>query len=421
MELDPFSFNIALVALTILAVAVSSITLMGWLTIYITNFSLVLDIFEAKRSEFTILSKVVDECHSIVSGPVRVTDHVTEVLIDASDKRDSLSARFSNLTRHNAVVRRVRILLYQMELDKDLATFRDSVILLRDLCSEIRLRQQLIEMSAAMARLTELAMPEVGDDDAESKYAASVAESEDGAEPGVLLPRSTKWGLVQHHKNSAQQAWQKYLHQLEAQQFNINVTVAVPQAGGIRYHGTKAQLDTASDVDFVSLEYLKKAAKYPDGSLVPILAEDQQTVMGIGNNTYTPQFKIKLSWCPEGRQKYRDTWFMVVEKAEFDMLLGSSRFAEAAAELVNVAWPLFRRHKNKATMQKELAQEKQRLEEARTKERAEFEAERARRNLPLGRASTVASGHGAEEVDLELGMPRIGTEIDVGVGELENK
>ncbi|KAK4164679.1 hypothetical protein QBC43DRAFT_352772 [Cladorrhinum sp. PSN259] len=293
LDLDPFSLTLAQLALTILAVAVSSMTLMGWLTIYLTNFTLALDVFEAKRSEFTILCKVVCECHSIVyDGPVQATDHVKEVLTDdTNDKCESLATRFGNLTRHNALVRRIRILLYQIELDKDLATFRDSFILLGDLCSD-----------AAMARLTELVMPGVHSEEEEIKSIrpTSAAESTSG---GVLIPRDTQIGLVRYRKDMIQQAFRNHLRPLEAQHYNISGEVYIPQAESMSLSAGKAfkryevkiQLDTGSNVDLVSFRFLARAG-ITQKALDPIATADQYAVVGVGNQTYTLEYKIKLQW-----------------------------------------------------------------------------------------------------------------------------
>lgn len=94
------------------------------------------------------------------------------------------------------------------------------------------------------------------------------------------------------------------------------------------------------------MQYLAQAG-FPYEALVPIPSEDQVSVVGIANATYTPEFKIKVKWSGEKERKTNETEFMVVNFAEFDVLLSSRRFLEEAKKRVTLAWPLFNRPKDK--------------------------------------------------------------------------
>jgi hypothetical protein len=93
------------------------------------------------------------------------------------------------------------------------------------------------------------------------------------------------------------------------------------------------KLDTGSDVDIVSQEFLLQAG-VNESLLQPIPAEEAEVFAIIGGKEYKPDSKIRLFWYMEGEQRFRRNIFYVVTGAPVDLLLGSKKFASEAAKRV---------------------------------------------------------------------------------------
>jgi hypothetical protein len=146
-------------------------------------------------------------------------------------------------------------------------------------------------------------------------------------------PRSTKARLI------------SALEQLGNSNYVINATVVVEQPSGekgqrFKYVSAKAEhtpalvkLDTGSDVDVVSQEFLVEAG-FAANAFMPIPEEAKNSFIGIGGTPYQPESTIELFWFREGEQRIRKTRFFVVSGAHVDLLLGSRQFAQEAAKRV---------------------------------------------------------------------------------------
>ena len=93
------------------------------------------------------------------------------------------------------------------------------------------------------------------------------------------------------------------------------------------------KLDTGSDVDVVSQEFLTEAG-FTASAFLPIPEEAKDAFIGIEGTPYRPESTVELFWFREGEQRIRKTRFYVVSGAPVDMLLGSKRFAQEAAKRV---------------------------------------------------------------------------------------
>jgi hypothetical protein len=135
------------------------------------------------------------------------------------------------------------------------------------------------------------------------------------------------------------------LEQLGSSNYVIKATVVVEQSSQERgqrfkYISTEAEhtpalvkLDTGSDVDVVSQEFLAQAG-FAANAFMPIPEEVKDSFIGIEGTPYRPESTIELFWFREGEQRIRKTRFYVVSGAPVDMLLGSKRFAQEAAKRV---------------------------------------------------------------------------------------
>ena len=135
------------------------------------------------------------------------------------------------------------------------------------------------------------------------------------------------------------------LEQLGRSNYVIRATVIVEQSsqcGGQRfkYLSTDAihtpalvKLDTGSDVDVVSQEFLTQAG-FPESAIVPILEDAKHILISIDGTSYQLASTISLFWFREDEQQIRKNLFYVVEGAPVDLLLGSKRFAPEVAKRV---------------------------------------------------------------------------------------
>lgn len=109
----------------------------------------------------------------------------------------------------------------------------------------------------------------------------------------------------------------------------------------VQYYPGRVKLDTGSEADLVSLQYLQDAGLNED-DLTPIPIANQCQVEGIGGTLFTPQFEVELRWFRHGEPRTNKDRFLVVDQAPFDLLLSSRRFAQEA-RLISL--PLMRRRK----------------------------------------------------------------------------
>ena len=135
------------------------------------------------------------------------------------------------------------------------------------------------------------------------------------------------------------------LEQLGSSNYVIKATVVVEKSSQERgerfkyipaeaeYTPALVKLDTGSDVDVVSQEFLAEAG-FTANAFMPIPEEDKDSFIGIEGTPYRPESTVELFWFREGEQRMRKSRFYVVSGAPVDMLLGSKRFAQEAAKRV---------------------------------------------------------------------------------------
>ena len=153
----------------------------------------------------------------------------------------------------------------------------------------------------------------------------------------------------------------KQFASLEASNYVLNATVLVENhlktrgqrfqhvsAEITQYYPGRVKLDTGSEADFVSLDYLLQAGFTMD-YLKTIPVTEQAQVEGLGGAKYTPKFEVELKWFRQGEARTNTGRFLVVDQAPFDILLSSRQFAvEAARQLVSL--PLVRPRKPRGTI-----------------------------------------------------------------------
>ncbi|KAK4195415.1 hypothetical protein QBC40DRAFT_269261 [Triangularia verruculosa] len=343
------------------------------------------DFFEAQQTAFSVLQCVLKECEHILDGPIDAPVHVLEALATCQTQGENYD-HLSTILRHDFELsttfsRTLKLVAKAPELSRLFAAYKGSVLLLRDLCSdrnEVRL--------------------------------------------GFVITKSPNNLALVHQANQLKvmkQVLKSGFGHLSAEKYNIDAAIQIivdrPLAkhpgDAFKYYPARVKLDSASDVDLVSLSYLRQAGALEHIAPVEIPEETRLVLRGVGDGSLTPSHRVLLKWCGHGESKIHEGWFEVVDFPEIDILLGTASFAKIAVERVARAWPIFGRRKSKAISDREHAREEESLARARRNQIAELErkrVERRRDQLALGRAETIASdetsaNQSTQGIDLELG------------------
>ncbi|KAL8791728.1 MAG: hypothetical protein Q9195_005665 [Heterodermia aff. obscurata] len=331
------------------------------------------------QGDIEVLQLVIQECREIANSSTQISSSVEESFRNCAAKEKKLLDVLEPWRGTSSkLAETVRLSLLKKDLKRRYGMFRESVLLLRDLCSELRTQQQLVDMSAGMARLASDFVDEDNEID-ENEHVQSAAIVKGSNKPHTRLIGA--------------------LEQLGSSNYVIKATVVVEnpcQERGqrFRYISTEAEhtpalvkLDTGSDVDVVSHEFLAEAG-FPANAFMPIPEEAKDSFIGIEGTPYRPESTVELFWFREGEQRMRKSRFYAVSGAPVDMLLGSKRFAQEAVKRV----ALFTGPpKSKATLELEKKREAERLEEAKQAEEVRFQEELERRQARARRIFPTTS------------------------------
>jgi hypothetical protein len=319
------------------------------------------------QNEIRTIRNVIDECFETIHGGVLETPvHVREMLTAAHDQQEKLELLIAQMIHpttdgreEDVTTSGVKLVIFattmEEQLNSELAILRDKVGLLRDACSEIRLQRQLVELSAAMAKLTELSM--AASVSASTRLAETLSESpserrtssrsnDDGAGPAD----EQRLQIVKFIKDLALQP----LRSLEADDFFINGTVQLndrtlergmvlvedesrTDGERFRYKPARVKIDTGSAADFVTRDYLVRVG-YNLSDLREISGSNREGVEGLNKTIYMPTHQAEVQWYVQGEAQLQVTSFLVVDSGPFDLLLSSRNFVP----LVSSALPLVR-------------------------------------------------------------------------------
>ncbi|KAJ5783189.1 hypothetical protein N7457_004963 [Penicillium paradoxum] len=220
--------------------------------------------------------------------------------------------------RLSKFVQSARIIAREKERKVAFDAFRDSVLLLRDLASEVRLNQQLVDMSASIAQI----MFEYADRD--------LGESEDWKDDSRTIPyqHEQQTGESHHRRRStASHRTSNFTRDIEL----IVRTSMEEGSSNFNYVPARAKLDTGCDENLVSLELLRE-----NGIDESLLSPIQQEIALEGlDSTFFPEFEVELSWYQGYELKKRTAKFYVVKKPPFNILIGSKGFGPDFSDLQN--------------------------------------------------------------------------------------
>ncbi|KAK4642187.1 hypothetical protein QC761_0081910 [Podospora bellae-mahoneyi] len=137
-----------------------------------------------------------------------------------------------------------------------------------------------------------------------------------------------------NHLKLVEQVWTRGFGQLSQEKYNIDAAIRIiigqPHAKhpgqAFKYYPPRAKLDSASDLDLVSVSYLRQANALEHVTLVPIPEDTQIAIRGVGNGSLTPTHRVLLKWYGHGERKIHEGWFDLVDFPDIDILLGTASF-----------------------------------------------------------------------------------------------
>ncbi|KAM7183206.1 hypothetical protein V8F33_013733 [Rhypophila sp. PSN 637] len=317
---------------------------------------------ELLKDEIKTMGEILGEClTTIEEAPTKAPPHVQDLGVATYEQwKDvgELAERAWDATAPNSksafmsAFWRIRAARYinkrEGELVSAVANLRDKVGLLRDACSEIRVRSQLVEISATMTRLAEISVS--------SKRVPEPAP-QNQTYPGISLSSTTLSEKQQHQDQVhgvVQNTFQQDVASWQADEYIFNGVVQVDldnnasttalgmvaledatKTGGQRftYSPARIKIDTSPAADFVSFEYLQRAG-FNLANLQDIPESEQRQIEGLDRLLYTPRHIVTLQWYRQGEQHMNTTKFFVVggnkNGPPFDLVLSTRGFAEEA-------------------------------------------------------------------------------------------
>ncbi|KAI8402673.1 hypothetical protein FOFC_17989 [Fusarium oxysporum] len=157
------------------------------------------------------------------------------------------------------------------------------------------------------------------------------------------------------------------VRELIANDFTRSLVLIVPNgADSFRLVTVRNKIDTGSDENFVNAELLQRHEIDPATiTTIPEETREQRTLHMLNDFKFTPTQEIRLSWHKPNDMKQRESDFVIVKDAPFDVLIGSKQWQR---EVKKSAFFLIGRRKSKAAKKEQ-------------KENAEKEEENAERLL----------------------------------------
>ncbi|KAI9666331.1 MAG: hypothetical protein M1821_004266 [Bathelium mastoideum] len=330
--------------------------------------------------EVESLYSVLKECGDVVSKETYVPASVKVALSNCEVARSNLEKIMSILSdaEMKACVKRwiARYALVKLQESgkRALDRFRESVLLLWDLTTSLRLDQQLVHMGAAMAQL--MADWTTGDT-ADGARQETINDSE-------AIPAQPNHSTEALRKGPNIGAAFQELAKLIRSNFTRDITLVLDAGGDFnanrfKYIPARAKMDTGCDENLIRREILERAVSSSsvlDSLLSRVEQECKIEFEGVEKATFTPKYEITLTWYQDRQMTSRKEKFYVVIDAPFDVNIGSLRLAR---DFNSPALALFGRKKTREEKERELQNQEKQLKEAKRLEQEQILADQLQR------------------------------------------
>ncbi|KAI0116269.1 hypothetical protein GGR51DRAFT_500834 [Nemania sp. FL0031] len=353
-----------------------------------TTLLLVLDIARSQSrvssltSEIIILQSILKDCEEIVESEATVPRSVQGALELCQAKQLALLETLTKVlpTSRDSRFRRLMLKPFTLTIEEprvmaDYETFRSTVLMLRDLTSDLRMYQQMIRVSSTMALLLSEGEP--------ANNLIGQRNDPSDREQITMVPKDPESSTGRRHRRN-----ELYLDFVSLMQFDFtrDIILVVEVAGckgldKFEFVPLRNKVDTASDENFISRKVLQGHGM-DMAKLVQIPEEDrrQRTLEGIGGD-FTPEQEAILRWHKLNDRKQRQGTFIVLDDPPFDVLIGSKQFANESKPLAMYG---FGRYLSRAKRKDQDEEHRQRMREAENQVKTQFaEAKKINERLKM--------------------------------------
>ncbi|KAI3320113.1 hypothetical protein HD806DRAFT_247232 [Xylariaceae sp. AK1471] len=282
------------------------------------------------NDEIIILQSILNDSKAIVESEASVPNTVQRSLGLCHQKQihllESLE-KFMPMTRDSRFRKIFKLYMLVVEEPRITAayrSFRDSVLMLRDLTADMRMYQQMINISSTMALLL-----------AEGGLSSGIIESRidhhESLSGGQTTTTTKRPGSVTGERRKGNDFYMDFvsLMHFDFTRDLILIIEVAAREGPDRFEFVplRNKIDTASDENFVSRKVLEKH-NMDMSKLIQIPEEDrrERTLECLGGH-FTPEQEVALRWHKLQDRKQREGLFIVIDDPPFDLLIGSKQFA----------------------------------------------------------------------------------------------
>ncbi|KAM5341924.1 hypothetical protein ACJ41O_014955 [Fusarium nematophilum] len=282
--------------------------------------------------EIVILRHILKESSAMISHVQSLPKSIEDCLKICIERQAELLRTLDFLMRptKHEWAQRVRISFEMTMKQPDLMlvynSFRDSVLLLRDLSSTLRMDQHFLQMGMAIAQI--LSENEGEDwDDGEGGANEACLREQTGTAPAISASASPT-------KRRRRVSFFSELKDLFANDFTRSLVLVIHVAGmdgakKLQFVPVRNAIDTKSDENLVSAELLAKHGM--DQEMLTAIPEEHRQERELGmieGFKFTPTHQVRLSWHKHNDMKQREDLFVVVNQAPFDVLIGLKQWKD---------------------------------------------------------------------------------------------
>ncbi|KAK4152754.1 hypothetical protein C8A00DRAFT_34537 [Chaetomidium leptoderma] len=287
----------------------------------VQNFIKSTETLRRVQREITVLQHILEECVEIVTSqnhPTPLPPSLDRTLVLCHEDQLVLLQVLEKIyKKKRPVLRMMKITFYDHELMASYHSFRDSVLLLRDLSSDAEIAQLLLDQDG---------------DDSEEEVASmqdrpNTANGEDSGQapqPASQDGRSTR----PRNRKRRLERFTRDLGNLLAADFTRDLIIVMEKNSSepserFHYVPLRNKIDTYSDENFISHKVLERYSVGENKIRAIPEGEQKERELGmLGGYRLKPQREVTLEWYrPKDAQK-RETTFIVAENnPPFDTLI----------------------------------------------------------------------------------------------------
>ncbi|KAI3390438.1 hypothetical protein diail_9644, partial [Diaporthe ilicicola] len=300
----------------------------------VQNFARSAETVERLQREFVVLHHVLKDCHEMITENTTTPKSIEVCLEMCLQKYRDLLNILEDLLAKPKYWRRLLYTFKEHELLTTYNGFRDSVLLLRDLSSDMKMNRQFVQISVAMAKI--MAEDEDEEDyESDNETGDRTARSSEDRTERTQNQVSRISAPTQPKRPKRRRRGPQFLADfanLMSSDFTRSLILVIEVEGAVDHMRLKMvpvrnKIDTGSDENFVSKALITKHRMDPNIiQELPANKQQERTLEMLDNLTFTPKQEVTISWHKPQDKKQRETTFIIVDSGLFDVLIGSKHW-----------------------------------------------------------------------------------------------